>query len=204
MCRRFLLRSAPRKFVSSPSVLSSPIPLQQHRRSPSSSMHAFNLPHQPFALTTEVRGDRPDSYSDSEGSHHALLHYGDHPQKSDIETEGVADFQPVGDTLTIITPLGADAALTSQTLKADGTPKCPMNAFMIFARLRRSQPSAANHSMRTGECKIGLMHGQLHHMKGSPRMETLQMTDSSTLMANYSEHVRILHLLVCLRPHIVP
>ena len=52
--------------------------------------------------------------------------------------------------------------------------------------------------------KIGLMHGQLHHMKGFPRMETLQMTDFSTLMANYSEHVRILHLLVCLRPHIVP
>ena len=65
----------------------------------------------------------------------------------------MADFQPVGDTLTIITPLGADAALTSQTLRADGTPKCPMNAFMIFARVRRSQPSAANHSMRTGECK---------------------------------------------------
>ena len=142
----------PRRFVSNPSVLSSPIHLQQHLRSPSPSMHAFDLPYQPFALTTEVRGDRPDSCSDSEGSHHALLHYVDRPQKSDVEIEGVADFQPVGDTLTIITPFGADAALTSQTLKADGTPKRPMNAFMIFARLRRSQLSAANHSMRTGEC----------------------------------------------------
>ena len=56
-------------------------------------MHAFNLPHQPFPLTTEVCRDRPDSYLDSEGGHHALLHYDDHPQKSDIETEGVADVQ---------------------------------------------------------------------------------------------------------------
>ena len=113
-------------------------------------MHAFDLPYQPCALTTEVRGDRPDS--DSEGSHHALLHYVDHPQKSDFETEGVADLQPVEDMLAMITPLGADAAFISQTLNADRTPKRPMNAFMIFARLRRSQLSAANHSMRTGEC----------------------------------------------------
>lgn len=43
------------------------------------------------------------------------------------------------------------SALTSQTLNADGTPKRPMNAFMIFARRRRPQVSAANQSMRTGE-----------------------------------------------------
>ncbi|KAF8884145.1 high mobility group box domain-containing protein [Infundibulicybe gibba] len=42
-------------------------------------------------------------------------------------------------------------ALTSQTLNADGTPKRPMNAFMIFARRRRPQVSAENQSMRTGE-----------------------------------------------------
>ncbi|KAF9526791.1 hypothetical protein CPB83DRAFT_447178 [Crepidotus variabilis] len=41
--------------------------------------------------------------------------------------------------------------LTSQTLNADGTPKRPMNAFMIFARRRRPQVSAENQSMRTGE-----------------------------------------------------
>ncbi|KAF7303605.1 HMG box domain-containing protein [Mycena indigotica] len=45
----------------------------------------------------------------------------------------------------------ADAALTSQTLNADGTPKRPMNAFMIFARRRRPQVSAENQSMRTGD-----------------------------------------------------
>ncbi|CAL1697173.1 unnamed protein product [Somion occarium] len=42
-------------------------------------------------------------------------------------------------------------ALTSQTLNADGTPKRPMNAFMIFARKRRPQISAENQMMRTGE-----------------------------------------------------
>ncbi len=42
-------------------------------------------------------------------------------------------------------------ALTSQTLNADGTPKRPMNAFMIFARKRRPQVSAENQAMRTGE-----------------------------------------------------
>ena len=42
-------------------------------------------------------------------------------------------------------------ALTSQTLNADGTPKRPMNAFMIFARRRRPQVSSENQSMRMGE-----------------------------------------------------
>lgn len=51
-------------------------------------------------------------------------------------------------TLVIEDP---NAALTSQTLNADGTPKRPMNAFMIFARRRRPQVSAENQSMRTGE-----------------------------------------------------
>ncbi|KAF8132866.1 hypothetical protein EV363DRAFT_79713 [Boletus edulis] len=45
----------------------------------------------------------------------------------------------------------SNAALTSQTLNADGTPKRPMNAFMIFARRRRPQVAAENQSMRTGE-----------------------------------------------------
>ncbi|KAG2137541.1 hypothetical protein DEU56DRAFT_887308 [Suillus clintonianus] len=45
----------------------------------------------------------------------------------------------------------ATTSLTSQTLNADGTPKRPMNAFMIFARRRRPQVSAENQSMRTGD-----------------------------------------------------
>ncbi|KAK1232766.1 hypothetical protein PQX77_004091 [Marasmius sp. AFHP31] len=43
------------------------------------------------------------------------------------------------------------SSLTAQTLNADGTPKRPMNAFMIFARRRRPQVSSENTSMRTGE-----------------------------------------------------
>ena len=44
-----------------------------------------------------------------------------------------------------------NASLRSQALNADGTPRRPMNAFMIFARRRRPQVSAANQMMRTGE-----------------------------------------------------
>lgn len=45
----------------------------------------------------------------------------------------------------------SNASLIAQTLNTDGTPKRPMNAFMIFARRRRPQVSAENQSMRTGE-----------------------------------------------------
>ncbi|KAF8641385.1 hypothetical protein AX16_010005 [Volvariella volvacea WC 439] len=45
----------------------------------------------------------------------------------------------------------ANTSLTAQALNPDGTPKRPMNAFMIFARRRRPQVSAQNQSMRTGE-----------------------------------------------------
>ncbi|KAJ7038378.1 hypothetical protein C8F04DRAFT_1255959 [Mycena alexandri] len=45
----------------------------------------------------------------------------------------------------------ANQQLTSQTLNADGSPKRPMNAFMIFARRRRPQVSAEHQSMRTGD-----------------------------------------------------
>ncbi|CAK5276619.1 unnamed protein product [Mycena citricolor] len=48
-------------------------------------------------------------------------------------------------------PDDEDHTLTSQTLNADGTPKRPMNAFMIFARRRRPQVSSENQSMRTGD-----------------------------------------------------
>ncbi|TFK70868.1 hypothetical protein BDN72DRAFT_500026 [Pluteus cervinus] len=44
-----------------------------------------------------------------------------------------------------------NSSLTSQTLNADGTPKRPMNAFMIFARRRRPQVSSENSSLRTGD-----------------------------------------------------
>jgi len=44
-----------------------------------------------------------------------------------------------------------NTSLIAQTLNTDGTPKRPMNAFMIFARRRRPQVSAQNQTMRTGE-----------------------------------------------------
>ncbi|KIM86513.1 hypothetical protein PILCRDRAFT_306245 [Piloderma croceum F 1598] len=44
-----------------------------------------------------------------------------------------------------------NTSLIAQTLNTDGTPKRPMNAFMIFARRRRPQVSAENQTMRTGE-----------------------------------------------------
>jgi hypothetical protein len=41
--------------------------------------------------------------------------------------------------------------LISQALNTDGTPKRPMNAFMIFARKRRPEVAAENPALRTGE-----------------------------------------------------
>ncbi|KAG0697200.1 hypothetical protein DFH29DRAFT_1023051 [Suillus ampliporus] len=58
---------------------------------------------------------------------------------------------PDANKLDVDTDDDANTSLTSQTLNADGTPKRPMNAFMIFARRRRPQVSAENQSMRTGD-----------------------------------------------------
>ncbi|KAH9885604.1 hypothetical protein C8Q73DRAFT_669455 [Cubamyces lactineus] len=82
----------------------------------------------------DARHDRDDSLSDSETS---------------------TSFNAYSDTIKDADAIAAQddpyLALTSQTLNADGTPKRPMNAFMIFARKRRPQISAANQMMRTGE-----------------------------------------------------
>ncbi|KAL1940524.1 hypothetical protein VTO73DRAFT_7959 [Trametes versicolor] len=86
------------------------------------------------AARVDLRHERDDSLSDSETS-----------TSFNAYSENVKDDAPVHD---------ADdpyLALTSQTLNADGTPKRPMNAFMIFARKRRPQISAANQMMRTGD-----------------------------------------------------
>ncbi|KAF8756432.1 HMG-box domain [Rhizoctonia solani] len=45
----------------------------------------------------------------------------------------------------------SNAQLRSQQLNSDGTPKRPMNAFMIFARKRRPMVSSEQPTMRTGE-----------------------------------------------------
>lgn len=90
-----------------------------------SSPHNFNQ-----SFKTERHDDRA-SLSGSEDSNYGL--YTDvHKNEVDIEEE-------------------ANVALTSQTLNPDGTPKRPMNAFMIFARRRRPQVSSENQALRTGE-----------------------------------------------------
>ncbi|EMD41279.1 hypothetical protein CERSUDRAFT_109878 [Gelatoporia subvermispora B] len=78
------------------------------------------------------RHDREGSISGSESSGYAHHLYG----RDDFDH--AEDYDP-------------HLALTSQTLNADGTPKRPMNAFMIFARKRRPEISAANQMMRTGD-----------------------------------------------------
>ncbi|KZT00894.1 uncharacterized protein LAESUDRAFT_522135 [Laetiporus sulphureus 93-53] len=76
-----------------------------------------------------VRHDREGSVSGSESNYgHYLQGY-----KDENDTED------------------PNMALIAQTLNADGTPKRPMNAFMIFARKRRPEISAANQMMRTGD-----------------------------------------------------
>ncbi|KAI9062314.1 HMG-box [Trametes sanguinea] len=82
-----------------------------------------------------VRHDRDSSLSDSETS--TSLNAYPENAKDDASAAGAQDDPYL--------------ALTSQTLNADGTPKRPMNAFMIFARKRRPQISAANQMMRTGD-----------------------------------------------------
>ncbi|KAG9074841.1 hypothetical protein FRC06_010427, partial [Ceratobasidium sp. 370] len=63
------------------------------------------------------------------------------------------DFDMSGDD--DIEGLDSNAQLRSQQLNSDGTPKRPMNAFMIFARKRRpmlsSKVSSEQPTMRTGE-----------------------------------------------------
>ncbi|KAF8181594.1 hypothetical protein BJ912DRAFT_1062028 [Pholiota molesta] len=93
--------------------------------SSASASHGFN-PSGHFE-----KHDEHASQSGSEDGNYAL-----YPDTPKIEAENEDD---------------ANAALTLQTLNADGTPKRPMNAFMIFARRRRPQVSAENQAMRTGE-----------------------------------------------------
>lgn len=69
--------------------------------------------------------------------------------KGETDTDGESFLQLNGEI--DLKGLDENTALTTQTLNTDGTPKRPMNAFMIFARRRRPQVSAENQSMRTGE-----------------------------------------------------
>lgn len=94
--------------------------------------------------------DERGSISDSDDGNYAP--YAD-PLKVETDTEGTPLGTPLRSNILTNRKKNADESttLTSQTLNADGTPKRPMNAFMIFARRRRPQVSAENQAMRTGE-----------------------------------------------------
>ncbi|EPQ61315.1 hypothetical protein GLOTRDRAFT_125036 [Gloeophyllum trabeum ATCC 11539] len=91
---------------------------------------AIPAPDQPSS--EHIRRIRNDSFSGSEGSS-GYSPYSTAKHELEVSEEDM------------------HAALTSQSLNADGTPKRPMNAFMIFARKRRPEVSAANQTMRTGD-----------------------------------------------------
>jgi len=96
-----------------------------------------------FPLATGRRpGDRAQSLSGSDDGS-----FGAHKHENGVE--GVCHF--LNEYRRCTHHRSEDVTLTSQTLNADGTPKRPMNAFMVFARRRRPQVSAENQSMRTGE-----------------------------------------------------
>ena len=102
-----------------------------------------------FPLASERPGDRAQSLSGSDDGSFGVHKNEIEVHKNEIEVEGVCTHSLHTAACTYYQ--SEDVALTSQTLNADGTPKRPMNAFMIFARRRRPQVSAENQSMRTGE-----------------------------------------------------
>lgn len=94
------------------------------------------------------RHDEKASQSGSEDGNYALYAEA-HKTEADLEGAPLFNLYPLTTKQTVSED--SNTALTLQTLNADGTPKRPMNAFMIFARRRRPQVSAENQAMRTGE-----------------------------------------------------
>jgi transcription factor SOX9 (SOX group E) len=97
------------------------------------------------SLNTGGHESRESQSPSDDGS--AYLHY----LKSENDLEGVYWYFPFATCGLMRLAEDPNASLIAQTLNTDGTPKRPMNAFMIFARRRRPQVSAENQSMRTGE-----------------------------------------------------
>ncbi|KLO16240.1 hypothetical protein SCHPADRAFT_938014 [Schizopora paradoxa] len=105
----------------------------------------------PAPSRVSANSDHPDHYPIDESPGHAG---GDRGDEEDMgsPSEHNSDQQYGGQSLADQeVPEDLHHALTNQSLNSDGTPKRPMNAFMIFARRRRPQVSAANQMMRTGE-----------------------------------------------------
>lgn len=118
----------------------------------SARAHVAPAEHPHFYPSGQHDRDERGSISDSEDGNYAP--YTD-PLKVETDTEGthLRTLYIVIKYINNWKKNNADESttLTSQTLNTDGTPKRPMNAFMIFARRRRPQVSAENQAMRTGE-----------------------------------------------------
>ncbi|SRR5258708_7358435 len=110
------------------------------------SPQSTSSPKSPNGLHhTTVKTERRSSQSSSDDGN-----FGHRDDKKIGEQDGMVYYSLFHSLLTHFVAEDGNS-LTSQTLNADGTPKRPMNAFMIFARRRRPQVSAQNQSMRTGE-----------------------------------------------------
>ena len=91
------------------------------------------------------RDERDSQTPSDDGSCYA------HYFKSENDLEGAHLYLSFVTYRLMLLAEDTNTSLIAQTLNTDGTPKRPMNAFMIFARRRRPQVSAQNQTMRTGE-----------------------------------------------------
>jgi hypothetical protein len=118
----------------------------------SGDMHPYMDPYatSPENGNRRARSERHDDPGSQSGSDEgSTAHYPD--SFRDVDYDGKQSRSQTILVLSVTMCLDDPDALTSQTLNTDGTPKRPMNAFMIFARRRRPQVSAENQAMRTGE-----------------------------------------------------
>ncbi|KAG8904216.1 hypothetical protein FRB99_002080 [Tulasnella sp. 403] len=122
----------------------------------------MNSFHPPFSFDLAHPHDRPqkrfrdDDDDDDDNDIHPSSSYPSYLPDASNTSLDIALMPPDDDEIggeDIPEDDGQDpfASLTSQALNPDGTPKRPMNAFMIFARRRRPEVSQANPSMRTGD-----------------------------------------------------
>lgn len=77
-------------------------------------------------------------------------HVPDHSDESPDDASGQHFYYSSWHCAQLFFSLDNDA-LIAQALNPDGTPRRPMNAFMIFARRRRPEITANNPPLRTGE-----------------------------------------------------
>lgn len=114
-------------------------------------MQGYNPAIQGHHDVAQTSGSLHDRGSPSGSDDDAYLVYPELHKMEEPGVEGACSIHPPMSTFLYFFADDSNTALTLQTLNADGTPKRPMNAFMIFARRRRPQVAAENQSMRTGD-----------------------------------------------------